>query len=253
MNTPTLTNRRRFLRSICALTLLTAVRHKVIARGVVRLEAAQVNYRPVIDTHTHFYDPTRPQGVPWPPKDDKLLYRRVMPADYRALPKPSPVAATVVVEASPWVDDNQWILDLAANDPFIIGFVGNLTPGGEGFQDHVKRFAVNPIFRGIRIGADRVRQGLAQARFIDDLKFLAGRDLAVDLLGGPDMLPDVPKLAAAVPELRMIIDHVANIRVDGKAVDPAWRKGMRDTAVGDGLKRWPAGLWWTQGTSSPVQ
>ena len=21
----------------------------------------------IIDCHTHFYDPTRPQGVPWPP------------------------------------------------------------------------------------------------------------------------------------------------------------------------------------------
>ena len=35
----------------------------------------------IIDTHTHFYDPTRPQGVPWPPPDDTLLYRRVMPDD----------------------------------------------------------------------------------------------------------------------------------------------------------------------------
>ena len=29
----------------------------------------------MIDTHTHFYDPTRAQDVPWPPRDDKLLYR----------------------------------------------------------------------------------------------------------------------------------------------------------------------------------
>ncbi len=82
----------------------------------------------VIDTHTHFYDPTRPGGVPWPPKDDAVLYRRVLPGDYRALPKPRRVAATVVVEASPWLEDNQWILDLAAKDPFIVGFVGNLNP-----------------------------------------------------------------------------------------------------------------------------
>ena len=62
----------------------------------------------VIDTHTHFYDPTRPQGVPWPPREDKLLYRPVLPKDYRALPVPQPVTGTVVVEASPWVEDNQF-------------------------------------------------------------------------------------------------------------------------------------------------
>jgi hypothetical protein len=53
----------------------------------------------LIDAHTHFYDPTRPAGVPWPPRDDKLLYRRVLPPNHLALPVPKPVTGTVVVEA----------------------------------------------------------------------------------------------------------------------------------------------------------
>ena len=40
----------------------------------------------VIDAHTHFYDPTRAQGVPWPLRDVKLLYRPILPKDYCALP-----------------------------------------------------------------------------------------------------------------------------------------------------------------------
>jgi len=31
-----------------------------------------------------------------------------------------------VVEASPWVEDNQWLLDLAARHTFIVGFCGHL-------------------------------------------------------------------------------------------------------------------------------
>lgn len=181
----------------------------------------------IIDTHTHFYDPGRPNGVPWPPQTDKLLYRRVMPAEYRMLPKPKPVSGTVVVEASPWVEDNQWILDLAANDRFIVGFVGNLALGAEDFQMNLKRFAANPIFRGVRIGADRLRMGLNRKQFIEDAKALAGRDLALDLLGGPDMLPDVRRLAEAVPRLRLVIDHVANLTIDSQEPDSAWVDGMR--------------------------
>lgn len=45
---------------------------------------------PLIDTHTHLYDPTRAQGVPWPPRDDKRLYRPVLPKDYRWTRKHSP-------------------------------------------------------------------------------------------------------------------------------------------------------------------
>ena len=107
----------------------------------------------IIDTHTHFYDPARPGGVPWPGKGDALLHRTTLPADYRAQPVPQPVTATVVVEASPLVEDNQWILDLAAKDKFIVGFVGNLKPGEEAFAGHLKRFAANPPYRGIRVNA----------------------------------------------------------------------------------------------------
>ena len=52
---------------------------------------------PVVDTHTHFYDPTRPQGVPWPSKDDPLLYRSVLPKEFQALTKPFGVTGTVIV------------------------------------------------------------------------------------------------------------------------------------------------------------
>ena len=87
----------------------------------------------IIDTHIHLYDPTRPQGVPWLSPDDEVLYRKVFPEDYKALAIPEGVTGTVVVEASEWVEDNQWILDIAADEPFIVGFVGNLQPGSEDF------------------------------------------------------------------------------------------------------------------------
>ena len=29
----------------------------------------------MVDSHVHFYDPTRPEGVPWPPKNEAVLYQ----------------------------------------------------------------------------------------------------------------------------------------------------------------------------------
>src|SRR5262245_11965295 len=87
--------------------------------------AADSAHMPIVDTHTHFYDPLRPQGVPWPGKNDAALYRTVLPADYRKLGDPTGVTGTVIVESSPWVEDNQWILNLAEHDPFVLGLVGS--------------------------------------------------------------------------------------------------------------------------------
>src|SRR2546427_8882723 len=92
----------------------------------------------IIDTHTHFYDPTRPQGVLWPSKTEPLLYRRTLPEDFRYVVQEWRVTGTIVVEASPWLEDNQWLLDLAKENPLIVGIVGHLEPGRPAFKDQLK-------------------------------------------------------------------------------------------------------------------
>ena len=68
---------------------------------------------PIIDTHIHFFQPSRPGGVPWPPPgSDPLLYRDVLPPEYKAMAMANGILASGVVEASPLVEDNQWILNL---------------------------------------------------------------------------------------------------------------------------------------------
>lgn len=185
----------------------------------------------ILDTHTHFYDPTRPQGVPWPSKDDAVLYRPVYPAEWRALAQPLGVTATVVVEASPWVADNAWILELADRDPSLVGLVGHLKPGQPGFADDLARYAAHPRFRGIRTGGWDVQLAPERPDFLRDLEQLAERSLALDVLVGPDQLPAVTQLAARIPQLRIVIDHCANVRVDGKAPPSSWRTGLEGVAA----------------------
>ena len=222
-------NRRSFLKTALAAAAALPARITALAPDVA---TSKINDSAltVIDTHTHFYDPQRPQGVPWPPKDDPLLYRTVLPKEYRALKTPVPVTGTVVVEASSWIEDNQWILNLAANDPFIVGFVGNLPVGTDAFAKHLGRFAQNRLFRGIRIGGDLLKQNLGEQRFLADLKQLARRDLALDLLGGPELLTGASRLTREIPDLRIIIDHLAGVHIDGRAPDAEWKRAMEMAA-----------------------
>ncbi|MGI8602337.1 MAG: amidohydrolase family protein [Verrucomicrobiales bacterium] len=180
----------------------------------------------VIDCHTHFYDPTRPQGVPWPGKNETQLYRRVLPDEYKSLVAPHGITGTVVVEASEWLEDNQWILDLAKDEPFIKGFVGNLTPGHADFREHVERFSRASHFRGIRVSGGSVTKLTGPAK-LRDLHALVDHDLSLDLNGATDSLAAVADVARALPKLRIIIDHVANVRIDGGIPPADWREGIR--------------------------
>jgi len=139
--------RRRFLSHAVAASTAACASPAVRAR---QLQADAPVARPtVIDTHTHFYDPTRAEGVPWPGKDSQLLYRPVLPAEWQTLVKPLGVTGTVVVEASSWVEDNQWLLDLAARHDRerlpgmlgIVGVVGNLPLGDPACAASIDRFA----------------------------------------------------------------------------------------------------------------
>lgn len=183
----------------------------------------------IIDTHTHYYDPSRPQGVPWPSPKDNVLYRTILPEHFKAVAAPAGVTGTIIIEASEWVEDNQWILDLAEKEPFIKGFAGNLQPGTEGFAKNLDRFAKNRLFRGIRPRGSRIRNR-EDAGFFNDLEKLAARDLELDLLITPEALLDAAALAKRLPQLRIVINHVANVLINGRPPDPAWVEGMQRAA-----------------------
>lgn len=161
-----------------------------------------------IDTHTHFYDPTRPQGVPWPNKSETLLYRPYYPKEFVTLTQPLGIVGTVVIEASPWVEDNQWILDLAKDNPSIVGFIGNLKLGEAAFAQNLQRFSRNPLFRGLRIGERAIAEGLGQSVFEGDLQRMGEQRLTIDVIGGPALLPNVVRLANLAPHLKIVIDHL---------------------------------------------
>jgi L-fuconolactonase len=179
----------------------------------------------IIDCHTHFYDPGRPQGVPWPGKDDAALYRPVYPRDYKVVSAPYGITGTVVVEASAWLEDNEWVLGLARDERVIAGLVGRLTPGDPSFAAGVTRFTRNPLFRGIRVSGGDVA-GLTEPGKLRDLEILAAHDLSLDVNGNVSSLPAVAAVARAVPGLRIVIDHVANVAIDGKAPPADWLGGM---------------------------
>ncbi len=162
----------------------------------------------IIDTHTHFYDPSRPQGVPWPDKSDAVLSRSVLPPEFGRLTAKYGRVQTVVVEASPWLEDNQWLLDLAQRNTLIVGVVGNLNPGKTGFADHVRRFAKDPLYRGIRVAGSILMERAGSPSFRDDMKRLADANLELDAHIGAEAFRAVLQIADAVPSLRIVIDHL---------------------------------------------
>jgi len=192
---------------------------------------------PVIDTHTHFYDPTRPGGVPWPPRDDAILYRTVLPAEWERLAQPAGVTGTVVVEASPLLEDNDWLLDLAERHAArrlpgmlgIVGVVGNLPLGDPACAAALDRCAARRLYRGIRVNGDALLACLDDPASVADLARLADRDLTLDVNGGR-VLAAAAAAAARFPRLRIVVDHLGTPVMSARGPQAAWRDAVARAA-----------------------
>ncbi len=170
---------------------------------------------PIIDTHIHLFNPRRPQGVPWPPKDDKVLYRPSLPDRYRRVTAGLGIVGAIELECSPWFEDNQWVLDIAAKDPIIVGTVGDLDPLHADFGKQLEELHRNPLFLGIRYGnlwGRSLSEGVSSPQVISNLKSLADAGLVMDTANpDPRLLSAVVQLSDEIPSLRMVIDHLPQL------------------------------------------
>jgi len=170
---------------------------------------------PIIDTHIHLFDPRRPQGVPYSGAPGTGPPQPALPPRYRRLARPLGIVGAIKVEASPWVEDNLWVLEVAERDTIVVGVVGNLEPDKPDFAEMFARYRKNPLFRGIRYGnlwgRDITRQADNPA-FINGMKLVAEADLVLDTANPRlDLLQAVVKITDKVPELRVVLDHLPSL------------------------------------------
>ena len=169
---------------------------------------------PIIDTHIHLFDPTRPQGAPYtgPPG---VPVEPSLPPRYRKLATPLGIVGAIKVEASPWVEDNLWVLEVAERDPIIVGVIGNLEPDKPDFAEMLDRYHKNRLFRGIRYGNLWGRDITKQAEnpaFIDGLRRLQQADLVLDTANPRvELLQAFVKITDKVPDLRVVLDHLPSL------------------------------------------
>ena len=181
----------------------------------------------IIDTHTHFGEPSRPND---------LLYRTELPVVYEELAVPEGVTGTVVVEARMGLEEIAWLSGLAEDDPFIVGIVGDVEPSSETFAADLESVAGNPLLVGVRYHDRCCRDDRAAAasatdaawrRTLQSAELLAARDMELDLHITHKRIDLVIELAMRVPELRLVVNHIAENRpLEPKGVNSRWAEDI---------------------------
>jgi L-fuconolactonase len=73
-----------------------------------------------------------------------------LPDRYRMSLAPLGIVRAIEVEASPWIEDNLWVLEVAQPTTIMLGTIGILRPERSDFPKYLERFHKNSLLRGIR-------------------------------------------------------------------------------------------------------
>jgi predicted TIM-barrel fold metal-dependent hydrolase len=199
-------SRRRFL-------AFAAVAATAAAFDGAHAQSPSVDNIPIIDAHIHLFDGTRTLGAGYMGSPAyRAISKTSLPSMYAPLATPTGVVGAIVVEASPWIDENLWYLEVCGADPFMVGVSGNLNPGQPDFGQYVTRFHKDPLYRAIRsshfYSSDSDKVALIPDQ-VANLKLLAQADLALDTANpSMNLMQANVLLADAIPDLRIIMDHL---------------------------------------------
>jgi L-fuconolactonase len=182
-----------------------------------------------IDAHQHFWIYNR-REYDWIDEAMASIRRDFLPADLKPQLETNGFQGSVLVQVRQTLEETRWLLELAENNPFILGVVGWVDLRSPRLRAELEFFAGKSKLVGIR----HIVQGesddfLLQADFLRGISTLEEFDLSYDLLIYTKHLPIAAEFVRRFPRQRFVLDHLAKPPIKSGAVD-AWARGMRELA-----------------------
>jgi L-fuconolactonase len=135
-----------------------------------------------------------------------------------------------VVQVRQTLEETRWLLELAEDNPFILGVVGWVDLRSPRLYQDLQSFAGKSKLVGIRhIVQSEPDDFLLDAGFLRGISVLQEFDLAYDLLIYTKHLPLAAEFVKRFPRQRFVLDHLAKPPIRSGAID-LWARGMRELA-----------------------
>ena len=190
---------------------------------------------PIIDSHIHLLDQKR-FGYAWA-NGAPALKRDWTPDDLAASAKPYAIEGFVFVEVDvdmpQYLDEADWVNDLAQSDSRVLGAVACLPlERGKSIEPEMARIAKLKTMRGVRrlIQNQPDPEFTLRPDFLDALKLLPKYNLLFDICIFHHQLPKALEMARRCPDVAFVLDHIAKPGIKAGLMDP-WRAEMREMAA----------------------
>lgn len=173
-----------------------------------------------LDAHQHFWriDATWHE---WPQSDLPSICRDFLPPDLAAALHACGLDGTVLVQSQPAAADTDWMLQLAAQEPTILGVVGWVDMAAPDAPARIATLAQHPKLKGLRpMLQDLPAEWILQPAVQPAVQAMVAHELVFDALIRPLHLPAIATLADRYPALTIVVDHGAKPDIAAGEFDP---------------------------------
>lgn len=183
----------------------------------------------IIDSHVHFwkFDPVRDA---WITDDMAVIQRDFLPPDAQAVFADTNVDGCVAVQASQSVEENQFLLTLTAENPFIKGVVGWTDLADANIPHTLQALKSEPKLKGFRHVAQGEPDGfLVRDEIVEGIKEVGRQGFTYDILIYGHQLHDAIQLSETLPGQPFVLDHCAKPALKSNDIT-TWKPQIKELA-----------------------
>ena len=184
-----------------------------------------------IDAHHHLWSYNEEQ-YDWIDDSMAKLRHDFLPKELSRVLDDNNIDGSVVVQARQSLEETNWLLELSNHNEQIKGVVGWIDLTAEDLEDQLTRYKKHKKLVGFRhvIQAETDPHFMRNPEFINGLSLLAKHDFTFDLLIFTCQLEESIRMLNQVPELRVVIDHIAKPDLIAHKNFTDWQHGIKQLA-----------------------
>ena len=183
-----------------------------------------------IDAHQHFWK-YRPDEYGWINEEMSVLKKDYLPDELKNHLNANGFNGCIAVQARQNRQENEFLLGLAGDYPFIKGVVGWVDLQADDVDEKLERLSRNPALCGIRhlVQDEPDDEFLLRDKFLRGVRYLKKYNLCYDILIFPRHLQVAETFVKHFPDQRFVIDHIAKPDIKNQDTEP-WASGMKRIA-----------------------
>lgn len=184
----------------------------------------------IIDSHHHYWH-YNPEEYDWIDDSMKAIRKDFLPETLEKTIQEAGVDGVISVHARQSVEETEWLIGLAHQNPFMKGVVGWLPLCQDDIEVYLIHHSGEEILKGIR----HVVQGESDPDFILGKDFNRGisllkrYSLVYDILIVERQLPNTIKFVDLHPYQPFVLDHIAKPLIGRNELSP-WKVNIRELA-----------------------